>query len=45
MRYLISILLSFPSICIYAQDTAKFRITYSCDAEAFVGKKENIAQV
>ena len=34
MKYLLSILLSFPSICIYAQDTAKFRITYSCDAEA-----------
>ena len=34
MKYLLSILLSFTSICIYAQDTAKFRITYSCDAEA-----------
>lgn len=40
MKYLLSILLSFTSICIYAQDTAKFRITYSCVAEAFVGKKE-----
>lgn len=40
MKFLLTIILSFLNTCIYAQEAAKFRVTYSCAAEAFVGKKE-----
>lgn len=41
MKVLLTLIFATASTFFYAQEPAKYRITYDCEAETFVGKKEN----
>lgn len=40
MKVLLALILAVASTFLYAQEPAKYRITYDCEAETLVGKKE-----